>query len=103
MVALGGLGIAAALHAIDMHVLSLGVMLIAAYLQEAKLFRFVSYLVLTRTGSARTLLWGLTFVAGALSAFLVNDTVCLVLTPLVVMVAVEAKLPVLPYLLALAG
>lgn len=105
MVAVGGLGLDAALDAVDLHVLTLllGVLLIAAYLQEAKLFRFVSYLVLTRTNSARSLLWGLTFVAGALSAFLVNDTVCLVLTPLVVMVAVEAKLPVLPYLLALAG
>ena len=105
MVAVGGLGLDDALAAVDLHVLTLllGVLLVAAYLQEAKLFRFVSYLVLTRTGSARSLLWGLTFVAGALSAFLVNDTVCLVLTPLVVMVAVEAKLPVLPYLLALAG
>ncbi len=105
MVAVGGLGLDAALASIDQHVLTLllGVLLIAAYLQEARLFRFVSYLVLTRAGSARSLLWGLTFVAGALSAFLVNDTVCLVLTPLVVMVAIEAKLPVMPYLLALAG
>ncbi len=105
MVAIGGLGLDAALAAIDLHVLTLllGVLLIAAYLQEARLFRYVAYLVLTRTGSARALLWGLTFVSGGLSALLVNDTVCLVLTPLVVMVAVEAKLPVLPYLLALAG
>ena len=46
---------------------------------------------------------GLTFVAGALSALLVNDTVCIVLTPLVVRVAIEARLPPLPYLLALAS
>jgi Na+/H+ antiporter NhaD/arsenite permease-like protein len=105
MVAVGGLGADAALDAIDLHVLTLllGVLLIAAYLEEAKFFRYVSYLVLTRAGSARTLLWGLTFVSGALSAFLVNDTVCIVLTPLVVMVAIEARLPVMPYLLALAG
>ncbi|MBZ0232436.1 MAG: anion transporter, partial [Deltaproteobacteria bacterium] len=105
MVAIGGLGLDAALAAVDLHVLTLllGVLLVAAYLQEARLFRYIAYLVLTRTGSARSLLWGLTFVSGALSALLVNDTVCLVLTPLVVMVAVEARLPVLPYLLALAG
>jgi Na+/H+ antiporter NhaD/arsenite permease-like protein len=105
MVAVGGLTLDAALAAIDLHVLTLllGVLLIAAYLEDAQFFRYVSYLVLVRARSARSLIWGLTFVAGALSALLVNDTVCLVLTPLVVHVAVEARLPVMPYLLALAG
>ena len=95
----------AALHAIDLHVLVLlfGVLLIAAYLTEAQFFRLAAYLVLTRAKSARSLLFGLMFVAGALSAFLVNDTVCVVLTPLVVAVVVEARLPALPYLLALAS
>jgi Na+/H+ antiporter NhaD/arsenite permease-like protein len=105
MVIVGGLPMDAALHAIDLHVLILlfGVLVIAAYLQEAQVFRLAAYLVLTRARSARTLLFGLTLVAGALSALLVNDTVCVVLTPLVVAVVVEAKLPALPYLLALAG
>ena len=105
MVVVGGLSLDAALAAIDLHVLTLllGVLLVAAYLQEAQFFRFASYLVLTRARSARSLLFGLTFIAGGLSALLVNDTVCLVLTPLVVVVAVEARLPVMPYLLALAG
>lgn len=105
MVIVGGLPMDAALHAIDLHVLILlfGVLVIAAYLDRAQFFRYVAYLVLTRTRSARTLLFGLTFVAGALSAFLVNDTVCVVLTPLVVAVVVETRLPALPYLLALAG
>jgi Na+/H+ antiporter NhaD/arsenite permease-like protein len=48
-------------------------------------------------------MFGLVFVAGALSAFLVNDTVCIVLTPLVVAVVVEARLPALPYLIGLAS
>jgi len=101
----GGLTYAEAEHAIDLGVITLllGVLLIAAYLEEARFFRFCAYLVLTRARTARRLLWGLTFVAGALSALLVNDTVCLVLTPLVVTVAVEARLPPLPYLLALAS
>jgi Na+/H+ antiporter NhaD/arsenite permease-like protein len=42
------------------------------------------------------------FTAGVLSAFLVNDTVCLMLTPLVVRLVDDAGLPALPYLLALA-
>jgi Na+/H+ antiporter NhaD/arsenite permease-like protein len=105
MVLVGGLAMDAALHAIDLHVLTLlfGILLIAAYLQDAGFFRLCAYLVLTRARSARSLLLGLTLVAGGLSALLLNDTVCVLLTPLVVAVAVEARLPVLPYLLALAS
>jgi len=105
MVVFGGMSLDEAHAAIDLGVITLllGVLLIAAYLEEARFFRYCAWLVLTRARSARGLIWGLTFVAGALSALLVNDTVCLVLTPLVVTVAVEARLPVMPYLLALAS
>lgn len=105
MVVVGALPMEAALSAIDLHVLLLlfGVLLIAAYLQEARFFRFAAYVVLVRAKTARSLLFGLVFVSGVLSALLVNDTVCVVLTPLVVAVVVEAKLPPLPYLLALSS
>ncbi len=105
MVAAGVLGVDQALAAIDLHVIVLlfGVMVIAAYLVEARFFRFTAWWVLTRTRSARSLLWSLVFVAGGASALLVNDTVCLVLTPLVVAIVIEAELPPLPYLFALAG
>jgi Na+/H+ antiporter NhaD/arsenite permease-like protein len=105
MVIVGGLPMELALRAIDLHVLLLlfGVLVIAAYLTEAQFFRLAAYLVLTRARSARSLLFGLVFVSGALSALLVNDTVCVVLTPLVLAVVVEARLPALPYLLALAS
>jgi Na+/H+ antiporter NhaD/arsenite permease-like protein len=105
MVVVGGLPMDAALHAIDLHVLTLlfGILLIAAYLTEARFFRLCAYLVMTRARSARSLVFALTFVAGGLSALLLNDTVCVLLTPLVVAVVVEARLPALPYLLALAS
>jgi Na+/H+ antiporter NhaD/arsenite permease-like protein len=105
MVVVGGLGFERALAAIDLPVvvLLLGMLIIAAYLEDARFFRYTAYVVLTRATSARSLLWGLTFVAGGLSALLLNDTVCLLLTPLTVAVAIEARLPVLPYLLALAS
>ena len=105
MVLIGGLPMDAALHAIDLHVVVLlfGILLISAYLQEARFFRLCAYLVMTRAKSARSLLFALTFVAGGLSALLLNDTVCVLLTPLVVAVVVEARLPPLPYLLALAS
>ncbi len=105
MVAVGGLGFPQAMAAIDLPVMTLlfGMLVIAGYLEDARFFRYTAYLVLTRARSARSLLWALTFTAGGLSALLLNDTVCLLFTPLVVAVAVEARLPVLPYLLALAS
>ena len=105
MVVIGGLPMNAALRAIDLEVVILlfGILLIAAYLAEAQFFRLTTYFVLTRARSARSLLFGLTFLVGALSALLLNDTVCVLLTPLVIAVVVEARLPALPYLLALAS
>ncbi len=105
MVVVGGLPMDAALRAIDLQVLTLlfGILLISAYLTEARFFSMCAYWVMVRARSARSLLFALTFVAGALSALLLNDTVCVLLTPLVVAVVIEARLPPLPYLLALAS
>jgi Na+/H+ antiporter NhaD/arsenite permease-like protein len=104
MVALGVLTVDDAYAAVHMDTIALllGMMIIAAYLVEAAFFRNIAWLVLTRARSAKSLLWALVFVSGGLSALLVNDTVCLMFTPLVLAVIVEAELPPLPYLLALA-
>ena len=50
MVAVGGLGFDAAMAAIDLPVLTLllGMLIIAAYLEDARFFRYTAYLVLTR-------------------------------------------------------
>jgi Na+/H+ antiporter NhaD/arsenite permease-like protein len=48
------------------------------------------------------LLVAIVFVAGVLSALLVNDTICLMFTPLVVQLTLDARLKPLPFLLALA-
>jgi Na+/H+ antiporter NhaD/arsenite permease-like protein len=82
--------------------LLLGMMILAAYLAEAGFFRWASWRVIRAAGTPRALLWGLTLTAGALSAFLVNDTVCLMMTPLVVRLVDDADLPPLPFLLAVA-
>jgi len=57
-------------------------------------------LQLSRT--PQRLLVYLTLTSGTLSALLVIDTVCLMLTPLVIAVIRPGKLPILPYLIALA-
>lgn len=48
------------------------------------------------------LLLYVTLTSGILSALLVNDTICLLLTPLLIAVIRRGKLPMLPYLIALA-
>jgi Na+/H+ antiporter NhaD/arsenite permease-like protein len=48
------------------------------------------------------LLLYLTLTSGILSALFVNDTICLMLTPLVIAVIRRGKLPLPPYLIALA-
>lgn len=83
--------------------LLLGMMILSAYLGEAGFFRWASFRVLRAFSGPRTLLWGLVFTFGVLSALLVNDTVCLMVTPLVVHMVDDAQLPPLPYLLELAG
>ncbi len=82
--------------------LLLGMMILSAYLGAAGFFAWASALVLRSVAGPRALLWAIVFTSGALSAFLVNDTVCLMVTPLVLRLVDDAELPALPYLLALA-
>jgi Na+/H+ antiporter NhaD/arsenite permease-like protein len=86
----------------DTLVLLLGMMLLAAYLSLAGFFDWAADWILRQARTPRQLLLYLIATSGILSALLVNDTVCLMLTPLVVTVIVRGKLPLPPYLLALA-
>ena len=86
----------------DTLVLLLGMMLISAYLYLAHFFEWAADLVLKFSRTAQRLLLYLALTSGVLSALLVNDTICLMLTPLVVAVIPRGKLPLLPFLIALA-
>ena len=86
----------------DTLVLLLGMMLISAYLSLAGFFDWAADWVLRVGQTPQRLLLYLILTSGVLSALLVNDTVCLMLTPLVVAVMVRGGLPLAPYLLALA-
>ena len=86
----------------DTLVLLLGMMLISAYLYLAHFFEWAADVVLDYSRTPQRLLLYLTLTSGILSALLVNDTICLMLTPLVVAVIRRGKLPLLPYLIALA-
>jgi Na+/H+ antiporter NhaD/arsenite permease-like protein len=86
----------------DTLVLLLGMMLISSYLYLAHFFDWAADIVLKFSHTPQRLLLFLTFTSGILSALLVNDTICLMLTPLVVAVIRRGKLPLLPFLIALA-
>ncbi len=92
-----------ALRAIDFStvVLLFSMMLIVGNLHLGGFFEWISETVFLRL-SAHQLLAAVIFTSGILSAFLVNDIVCLVMTPFVLKITGRLGLKPLPYLLALA-
>jgi Na+/H+ antiporter NhaD/arsenite permease-like protein len=86
----------------DTIVLLLAMMLVSAYLYLAHFFECAADAILEFSRTPQRLLLYLTLTSGILSALLVNDTICLMLTPLVIAVIRRGKLPLLPYLIALA-
>jgi Na+/H+ antiporter NhaD/arsenite permease-like protein len=104
MVAIGVLPLEEAPKAIDFNtiILLLGVMIVVANLRLSGFFRLVNGWVLTCARYPIVLLTAVILLSGALSAFLVNDTVCLVLTPLVLDLVTQLRRNPVPYLLAIA-
>lgn len=104
MVGSGALSLEEAYRAIDLNtiVLLVGMMILVANLRLAGFFALAARWVAERARHPLSLLAGVTLVSGALSAFLVNDTVCLMLTPLVAELALGLRRNAVPYLLALA-
>lgn len=86
----------------DTLVLLLAMMLISGYLFLAHFFEWAAGAILKLSRTPERLLLCLSLTSGILSALLVNDTICLMLTPLVIAVIRREKLPMLPYLIALA-
>lgn len=103
MFAFGVLGPRQAIASIDFTTLVLlfSMMLIVASLHLAGFFEWITELAIQHLSAAR-LLPGIIFISGVLSAFLVNDIVCLVMAPLVLGLCHRMRLRPLPYLLALA-
>jgi Na+/H+ antiporter NhaD/arsenite permease-like protein len=91
------------LHSIDYStiVLLFAMMVVAAGLHLAGFFEWVTDIFIARV-KPRSLLPVVIFTSGILSAFLVNDIVCLLMTPLVMQVSRQLSRRATPYLLALA-
>jgi len=86
----------------DTIILLFGMMIVVANLRVSGFFGLVSAWVVRHTHGPLALLAAIVAVSGVFSAFFVNDTMCLVLTPLVLEVARALKLRPTPYLLAVA-
>ena len=80
----------------------LGVLLITGFLEIGGFFEWAARHVVRRARSPRALLAAVVATSGLLSAFFVNDTICLVLTPLVIAALRPLGLAPLPFLLAIA-
>jgi Na+/H+ antiporter NhaD/arsenite permease-like protein len=82
-------------------VLLASMMLVVSSLHLAGFFEWVATLVVKFVPPSH-LLPGVIFTSGILSAFLVNDVVCLVMTPLLLKICQQFSKRPMPYLLALA-
>jgi Na+/H+ antiporter NhaD/arsenite permease-like protein len=77
-------------------------MIVVANLRVSGFFTLVSAWVVAHAHRPIVLLAAIVFVSGFFSAFFVNDTMCLVLTPLVLEIARQLRRSPVPYLLAVA-
>lgn len=104
MVAFGVLTPEQAREAIDFDVLVflLGLMLIVGYLEAGQFFELAASWVMERALTPARLLLAVVVGGGLLSAFFVNDTICLVLTPVLLVALERLRVRPLPYLLGLA-
>jgi Na+/H+ antiporter NhaD/arsenite permease-like protein len=79
-----------------------GMMIVVANLRLSRFFTAVSEWVVRHTHHPLALLAAIIVVSGLFSAFFVNDTMCLVLTPLVLEIVLALRRNPIPYLLAVA-
>jgi len=103
MVAFGIVGAPQALASIDFAtiVLLFSMMLIVANVRLAGFFDWIAAWIIQRL-HPHHLLPVVVVTSGVLSAFLVNDIVCLVMTPFAVQLARRLRLPPVPYVVAVA-
>lgn len=79
-----------------------GMMVMIAYLEIAGFFAWAARVLLQVSGTPKGLLWSTLVGCAVLSAFFVNDTICLLLTPILLRATRSAGLPPVPFLIAVA-
>lgn len=91
----------AAIH-YDTIFLLFGMMILVANLRLSGFFAWAAQAAIRRAHHPLTLLAAITFTTAILSAMFVNDTMCIVMTPLVLEIALALGRNPLPYLIAVA-
>ena len=86
----------------DTILLLFGMMIVVANLRLSGFFALVTEWVVKHAHRPLVLLAAIAAVSGVFSAFFVNDTMCLVLTPLVLDITTHLRRNPVPYLLAVA-
>jgi Na+/H+ antiporter NhaD/arsenite permease-like protein len=104
MVVFGVLTLPQAYAAIDFDVLVflLGLMLVVGYLEVGGFFEWAAEWLLRRARTPDRLLLGVVVGGGLLSAFFVNDTICLMVTPVLLAALGPLRVRPTPYLIGLA-
>lgn len=104
MVAFGVLSFADAKAAVDLDTILflLGMMIVLGYIELSGFFDLIERRIIGWAASPRALLILVLGSSATLSALFMNDTVCLMLTPVVLRVTRRLELPPAPYLIATA-
>ncbi len=91
-----------AIHAIDFNTITLliGMMIIITVLELDGFFAFIANKTITLARNERRLLFIIIYTTGISSAFLVNDAVVLLYTPIVISICRDSKINPIPYLIA---
>jgi Na+/H+ antiporter NhaD/arsenite permease-like protein len=102
MVVFGVLNLEEAVRAIDYNTIALllGMMIIISVLQLDDFFSLIAEKTLSWSKTPLKLLIIITFVTGIASAFLVNDAVVLLFTPVIIAICRASSLNPVPYLIA---
>lgn len=102
MILFGVLTFDEAVDAVDFDTIALllGMMIVIATLQLDGFFSFIASKTIAYAANQWRLLIIITFFSGIASAFLVNDAVVLLFTPVIIMICRNSKLNPVPYLIA---
>lgn len=102
MVVFGVLEPNEALNSVDFNTIALllGMMIVVVTLQLDGFFNLISHKAIRLAGNQRRLLGIIVFITGICSAFMVNDAVVLMFTPVIIAICSASKLNPLPYLVS---
>lgn len=89
---------------IDWNVITflMSMMIMVAYLQISGFFGLAANMIIKICRTPKTLLAGIIFTSATLSALFVNDTVCLLFTPIILSSCKMLRISPIPYLIAIA-